>query len=223
MGPPDLGVGGSGFFQARAVIVVTMTRSRVTLAPPVDTSPATPADDTPTDADRNVTLPVRRRRLTVPLVLLALILLTPGVWILLVSQSTDVGTPLGAAADLPGGVARINGVIPLESDGWLPPEPQDALDGPADAGMHRVRIIVEVTALSPAGIRFSAADYAIDGLGAGRPRLLWANPEHQTVEQGESLSATLVFEIPNENVALSLTGEDDVRLALGVGHHTAKN
>lgn len=198
-----------------------MSRSSVTPASPAGRPPAAPLalrDDTSPDPGGHIPSRVRQR-ITVPLILLGLILLAPGVWVLLVPQSADVGTPLGASAELPGGLTRIHGVIPLESDGWAPPESDDALARPTGAGMHRVRILLEVTALGSTGIPFSATDYAIDGFGAGHPRLLWASPEQQTVEQGESLRATLVFEIPNQNVALTLTGENGMRLALGAGHH----
>lgn len=203
-------------------MVVTMIRSRIAHASPLDQVRATPpvhGSDALPSRIGDLPLSARRRRITVPLVLLALILLVPGVWILLVPQTTEVGTPLGAAADLPGGLARINGVIPLESDGWLPPEPDHGLSGPTGAGMHRVRILLEITALEASGIGYEAAGYAIDGLGDSQTRLLWASPEQQTVQQGQSLNATLVFEIPDQSVALALTGENGVQLALGAGHH----
>ncbi len=211
---------GSGFLQARPVIVATMTRSHVVKAPPIDPSlaPLSPGDDRSASPNENP-LPVRQRRLTIVLILVALMLLAPGVWIVFLPQATDVGTPLGASAEVAGGLARINGVIPLDSDGWRPPEPAGDLKRPPGPGMHRVRILLELTALDHAGIRFSAADYAVEGLGDVKMQLLWSGPERQTVEQGESLNATLVFEIPDRNVALALTGENDLRLALGAGHH----
>ncbi len=129
--------------------------------------------------------------------------------------------PLGAAAAFEGGLARVNGVIPLENDGWLPSDAPAVLTEPPADGAHRIRILLELTAMDEDGIRFSADDYTILGLGSGRVGALWASPDVDEVQQGEVVDATLVFEIPNRAIALTLEGADGGRLALGVGHHTA--
>ena len=78
----------------------------------------------------------------------------------------------------------------------------------------------KLTALTEDGVAFSADDYTILGLGSGRVPVLWSAPDAHTARQGEVISATLVFEIPDRAVELTLVGEDGGRLALGVGHHT---
>jgi hypothetical protein len=129
--------------------------------------------------------------------------------------------PLGAAAAFPGGVARVNGIIPLETDGWVPSDVPAQLTEPPAEGAHRVRILLELTALDEEGVAFSADDFSILGLGSGRVGVLWAAPYTHEAQQGEVIDATLVFEIPNQAVALTLEGELGGRLALGAGHHTA--
>jgi hypothetical protein len=129
--------------------------------------------------------------------------------------------PLGAAAAFEGGLARVNGVIPLENDDWLPSDAPAVLTEPPADGAHRIRILLELTAMDEGGIRFSADDYTILGLGSGRVGALWASPDVDEAQQGEVVDATLVFEIPNQAIALTLEGADGGRLALGVGHHTA--
>ncbi len=161
----------------------------------------------------------RRRWLSLALVVVALILLGAGVAVV-ATPDEDPGTPLGAVAQLSGGMARINGVIPLETDEWVPPEQVAALAEEPPAGTHRVRIVLEVTALESEGIAFAASDYGIDGLGSGSAELVWADPRTLELQQGETVNATLVYEIPNQSIALSLEGADGVRLALGKGHHT---
>ena len=55
--------------------------------------------------------------------------------------------PLGASASVNGGLARINGVIPSEVDGQLPAAASAVLVNPPAEGLHRVRILLELTAL----------------------------------------------------------------------------
>jgi len=160
----------------------------------------------------------RRRRLFVVLVVLWLV--AAAIAVLLFTGQSAPSTLPGDSAAVPGGVARISAVIPLESDGWLPAERPSLLNGPVLEGAHRVRVQLDLTALDPAGLTFSAADYSIAGLGAGRPEVLWASPEHQVAAQGESVQATLVFELPDKAIALVLEGTSGTRLSLGAGHHT---
>jgi hypothetical protein len=162
----------------------------------------------------------RSRAVSIALIAVALLLLAGGVTVFVLPDGAPPSTPLGAAGSAPGGLARVNGILPVESDGWLPPDGSAAFDRPAADGVHRVRILLELTALDAQGIDFSAADYAITGLGSGRPPLVWAEPADGSLRQGESVTATLVFEIPNEAVSLTLVGPGGMRLALGVGHHT---
>jgi hypothetical protein len=164
--------------------------------------------------------PRRPRALTAVLVVLALLLAAGGAAVFAMPKGTSPGTPLGAAASVPGGLARVNGILPLEVDGWQPPDGSTVLDQPAARGTHRVRILLELTATESRGIEFSSADYSITGLGSGEPPLLWAEPASANLAQGQSTTATLVFEIPNQAVELSLEGPSGTLLALGVGHHT---
>ena len=154
---------------------------------------------------------------------LALLLVAGGVAVFALPKGSQPGTLLGAAGSVPGGLARINGIMPIESDGWLPPGGSAVFDSPAAEGAHRVRILLELTAIDAEGIDFSAADYSVTGLGSGRPPLIWAEPESTTLQQGQSVTTTLVFEIPNQAVELALEGPSSTRLALGVGHHTPGN
>jgi hypothetical protein len=162
----------------------------------------------------------RSRAVKMILTLLVLVLTGAAVTVFLLPSGDRSGTPLGAAASLPGGLARVNGVLPLETDGWTPPNGSARFGEPAPEGMHRVRLLVEVTALDAQGIDFSADDWAITGLGSERPELFWADPERGELRQGDVMTATLVFQIPNQSIALNLEGPGGVRLALGVGHHT---
>jgi len=168
--------------------------------------------------------PARADRLRGPraLLVLALILLIGAGLAVFVGATvrSEPIAPLGAATDIPGGVARVNGVIPLERDGWLPADPPAVLTDPVPAGSHLVRIELELTALGPEGAAFSADDYSILGLGAERLRPLWASPDAAALPQGDVLSTTLVFEIPDRAIALTLEGQHSGRLALGAEHHT---
>lgn len=131
-------------------------------------------------------------------------------------------TPLGAAAVLDGGLARINGIVPVEEDGWTPPDAGGSmiLDAPAATGAHRVRVVLELTALEPEGIPFDPADYSISGLAAGTGELLLSVPGNQSIRQGSTVNTELIFEIPNRAVELALEGPDELRLSLGLSHHT---
>ncbi|WP_207453416.1 hypothetical protein [Desertivibrio insolitus] len=166
--------------------------------------------------------PARSRRPLIALAVLVLVLLAAGAAVLALPKPQAPGTPLGASAELSGGLARINGVIPLETDGWLPPTPVAELEGAVPDGMHRVRIILEVTATEASGVAFDADDYAISGIGADSIDVLWAGTESLALAQGDALTAMLVFQIPDKAVALTLEGPDDARLALGTGHHSER-
>lgn len=160
-----------------------------------------------------------RHRILIPAVLL-LGLAGGATWVLTNNVEEEPATMLGAADSVDGGLARIHGILPLETDDWVPPSNAAALDAPVAEGAHRVRILLELTALEADGISFQATDYFVDGLGTGEPRAIWSSPSQHTAKQGETIDATLVFEIPNEALALVLSDDGDTRLSLGTDHHT---
>ncbi|MFC9335586.1 hypothetical protein [Arthrobacter sp. NPDC057009] len=160
----------------------------------------------------------RRKLLLIPLSLLCALGLLLGY--LFLTAKPEPSTPLGASAVIPGGTARVSDVVPLEKDGWLPPERVQVLDAGPSAGTHRVRILVQFTALDGDGIGLDTSQFAVTGLGAGSIRPLWAAPGKAQLRQGDSADATLVFELPNRAVALVLEGPDNTRLSLGLSHHT---
>lgn len=164
--------------------------------------------------------PRRRGRLMlIPLTLLCAMAL--GLGYLFLNVKPEPSIPLGASAVLPGGMARVNGLVPLEIDGWLPPEQAPALSGSPADGTHRVRVLVQFTALEGAGIVLEADAFAVTGLGGGKQRPLWSSFSVAQVRQGESFEATMVFELQNTAIALVLEGPGDARLSLGLVHHTS--
>lgn len=164
------------------------------------------------------TLFQRRRKILIPLAVAWLVMVALAA-VLLVT-GTKPSTPLGDTADVPGGLARISAVIPLETDGWVPPRSADRLAAPAQPGAHRVRILLELTTADAAGLTFDATDYSLSGVGS-RATALWVDPGRQDAPAGASVLATLVFEIPNRAIALVLDGPQGARLSLGAAHHTA--
>ena len=139
---------------------------------------------------------------------------------LFLTAKPEPSVPLGASAELPGGTARIKGIIPLEDDGWLPPEHVQVLEEGPSAGTHRVRILVQFSALEAGRIVLDTSGFVVSGLGATDLRPLWASPAKAEIRQGESLDATVVFELPDKAIALVLKGPDNTRLSLGISHHT---
>lgn len=183
-------------------------------------SPAVSGYDADTDfADAPAGGKRRRFQLLIPLLLITS--LAAGLLFVFTSGKEEPATMLGAAGSVNGGLARINGIIPTETDGWTPPAPTPELDAPVTEGAHRVRVLLELTALEEQGVSFTAEDYVIDGLGTGRPGVLWSSPTEEDAAQGGTIKATLVFEIPNEALALVLEGPDGLRLSLGTEHHTS--
>lgn len=160
-----------------------------------------------------------RRRLQIPLTVLGALLLLAAGAVIATPRTETTGTMLGASGAVSGGIARINGVIPLETDGWLPAARSTIFTEPARDGTHRVRIILELTALDPAGIDYDAENFTIEGWGSGTSRLVWAEPTSAVLAQGEVVTATQVFEIPNLAIELTLRANQS-RFALGTGHHT---
>lgn len=160
----------------------------------------------------------RRRLILVPLALLAVIGL--GLAYLFVTAKPEPSVPLGASAAVPGGMASISEIVPVEIDGWEPDGDDDAFDAPPAAGSHRVRLVVRVTALEPGGMRLDTREFSISGLGRDVFRPVWQSPPVADLKQGASVGATLVFEVPNQAVALVLDGPGGSRLSLGLSHHT---
>ncbi|MHA7207946.1 hypothetical protein [Arthrobacter sp. MDT1-65] len=168
--------------------------------PPVPIAPATP----------------RRWRFLVPIILLALVGAVV-VNVLLAAPRTPP-TLLGASADVSGGLARIQGVLPTETDGWAPPGPA-ALADPSGAGLHRVRILVELTAMEENGLSFDPAEYTVSALGGGTWKAVWSAPAPTQARQGETIDAVLVFELPDQAIDLTLDVPGGAGLSLGAGHH----
>ncbi|KUM37785.1 hypothetical protein AR539_07370 [Arthrobacter sp. EPSL27] len=154
----------------------------------------------------------------VPVALLAVIGL--GLAYLFVTAKPERSVPLGASASVPGGMASISEIVPVENDGWEPDDDDDAFDAPPPAGSHRVRLVVRATALEPGGMRLDTRKFSISGLGRDVFRPVWQSPPMTDLEQGASVKATLVFEVPDQAVALVLDGPGGSRLSLGLSHHT---
>ncbi|MDZ4089775.1 MAG: hypothetical protein U1D68_01015 [Arthrobacter sp.] len=172
-----------------------------------------------TELEGNPAPGVRRRRLMLlPIALLGVIGLALAY--LFLTARPEPSVPLGASASVPGGMASIGEIMPVENDGWEPDDNDDALDGAPSPGSHRVRLLVRITALEPGGVRLSSRDFSISGLGGERFRPVWESPSIADLEQGESLGATLIFEVPDKAVALVLEGPGTSRLSLGLSHHT---
>ena len=136
----------------------------------------------------------------------------------LISAPKLAATPLGAMGAVSGGLARIQGLIPLELDNWPPPTP--ALRAALPAGLHRVRMLVEFTALEPDGIRFAAADFSVHDVASFESAVQWTDTADMVIKRGDSLQATLVFEIPDKSIELVLVGPEPLRLGLGSDHHS---
>ncbi len=154
----------------------------------------------------------------IPLSILCLLGICLG--LLVFASPGKPSTQLGASAEVPGGLASISGVIPLEKDNWRPPASADAMDVAPMEGAHRVRIVVQFTALDPDGMSIDSSGFVVDGLGTGEPRPLWAETTEEKIDQGEFAVATLVFELPDRAVELVLENDSGYRLSLGTTHHT---
>lgn len=160
---------------------------------------------------------LKHPKILVPIVLLAL------VGALLVNILTvdrrPAPAPLGASATVSGGLARIHGVIPLENDGWMPPTGSDTLANPPGKELHRVRILLELTAMEADGLTFDPAEYAVSSLGKARWKAVWASSGPKIAPQGDIVTTTLVFELPDRAIDLSLEMPGGPGLSLGTSHH----
>ena len=160
----------------------------------------------------------RRRLMLLPIAMLGIIGLA--LTYLFLTAQPEPSVPLGASASIPGGMASIGEIVPVEDDGWEPDDNDDALEGAPAEGSHRVRLLVRVTALEPGGLRLDTRDFSVSGLGRGLSRPLWESPSAADLRQGESVAATLIFEVPDRAIALVLEGPGGSRLSLGLSHHT---
>jgi hypothetical protein len=160
----------------------------------------------------------RRRLVLIPVALLGLIGLA--LTYLFLTAQPEPTVPLGASASVPGGMASIGEIVPVEDDGWEPEDNDDALDGAAAEGSHRVRLLVRITALEPDGLRLDTGGFSISGLGREQFRPIWQSPPVVDLKQGASAGATLIFEVPDKAIALVLDGPGGSRLSLGLSHHT---
>ncbi|MGX5359032.1 hypothetical protein GMA12_16375 [Kocuria sediminis] len=129
-------------------------------------------------------------------------------------------TMLGASGSVPGGLARINGVLPYAQVGPQPGEVPPELIGPVAEGSHRVQVLLEITVMEPGGLEFNAEDYAVERLGGRQSQLAWASTGPVSLQQGEILQAELVYELPDQAVELVLEGPGNARLSLGAEHHS---
>ena len=125
----------------------------------------------------------RRRLVLIPVALLGLIGLALAY--LFLTAQPEPSVPLGASASIPGGMASIGEIVPVEDDGWEPEDNDDALDGAPAEGSHRVRLLVRITALEPGGLRLDTGDFSISGLGRERFRPLWQSPPVVDLTQGD--------------------------------------
>jgi hypothetical protein len=164
--------------------------------------------------------PRRHRRLMIiPLALVCVLGIAFGY--LFLNAEVKSSAPMGASVDVPGGSASITGLVPLEIDGWQPPSPVAALSGQPQEGAHRVRIQVQFTALDEAGLPLDPAGFFVDGLGSGKPHPLWTSSSSMTLDQGQTVNTTMVFELPDKAIALVLEDSSGSRLSLGTEHHSA--
>ncbi|WP_344123806.1 hypothetical protein [Kocuria aegyptia] len=161
----------------------------------------------------------KRRRWILPALFLLAVLLVLGHSA--VSAEEEPSTMLGASASVPGGLARLNGVMPYKEFVALENREVPAeLAGDVPSGAHQVVVLLELTAMDPEGLEFTADDYVVDRLGKNRSPVVWSSPSEASLAQGQTMQAELVFEVPDKALELTLEGADDVRLSMGSDHHS---
>lgn len=161
----------------------------------------------------------KRRRWMLPALFLLAILLVLGRGVFFAEETPS--TMLGASDSVPGGLARLNGVMPYKEFVALENRQVPAeLAGDVPSGAHQVIVLLELTAMDPEGLEFAADDYAVDRLGGLRAPVVWASPSEASMAQGETMQAELVFEVPDKALELTLEGAGDVRLSMGSEHHS---
>lgn len=187
------------------------TSTRISTELPGSTSPSRPASPPGSRSWWG------RIRFLIPVLLLVLV----GTVLASVLMAAPRTPPvlLGASASVDGGLARVQGVIPIEVDGWAPPSPSAALADPVSDGVHRVRILLELTAMEEDGLSFDPSRYAVSALGDGTWEPVWFSPAPATARQGQTIDAVLVFELPDRAIDLTLELPGGPGLSLGEGHH----
>ena len=164
--------------------------------------------------------PTRRSVLTMlPIALTSVAAAAVGVQMLR-REPEAPATMLGGIGALPGGLAQIRGIIPLEFDQWSPPTPVTSLQKIPAAGSHRVRIFLELTATENPGINFVASNYRVEDFAVLSVPSLWADEQEVHLKPGQSQQFAMVFEIPDRAIALILSGPKELRLGLGTDHHS---
>ncbi|WP_120150839.1 hypothetical protein [Arthrobacter cheniae] len=101
----------------------------------------------------------------------------------------------------------------------MPPSPSAAFADPAGEGAHRVRILLELTAMEEDGLSFDPSGYAVSALGDGTWEPVWFSPAPSAARQGQTIDAVLVFELPDRAIDLTLKLPGGPGLSLGEGHH----
>lgn len=137
------------------------------------------------------------------------------------SAEKEPGTMLGASGSVPGGLARLNGVMPYTQ--FVAQEGRDVpaeLSGDVPSGAHLVIVLLELTAMESEGLDFDADDYVVERLGGRTSQVVWASPSEAPLAQNETVQAELVFEVPDKALELTLAGAGDVRLSMGTEHHS---
>ncbi|MHA7241342.1 hypothetical protein ACX80P_15735 [Arthrobacter sp. TMS1-12-1] len=178
---------------------------------------ATTAPTRPAASKKGPRASRRRLKFLIPLLLLALV--GAVVMNVLMAAPRTPPTSLGGSASVEGGLARIQGVIPTETDEWMPPQPSTAFASPPGDELHRVRILLELTAMEVSGLSFDPAEYAVSALGGETWKAVWSAPAPAQARQGETIDAVLVFELPDKAIDLTLEVPDGGKLSLGPGHH----
>ncbi|MDN4611584.1 hypothetical protein [Arthrobacter burdickii] len=82
-----------------------------------------------------------------------------------------------------------------------------------------MRILVELTAMEADGLSFDPSGYVVSALGEGTWAPVWFSPAPATAAQGQTIDATLVFELPDRAIDLTLELSGGPGLSLGEGHH----
>lgn len=69
------------------------------------------------------------------------------------------------------------------------------------------------------GLPFDPSGYTVSALGNETWDPVWFSPAPATARQGETIDATLVFELPDRAIDLTLKLPGGPGLSLGEGHH----
>ncbi len=161
----------------------------------------------------------QRKKVVAPLILV--VLLAGLMAAVMAAPTRKPPVPLGASAAVNGGLARINGILPADDGAGEPATVANRSSVTSGAGLHRVRILLELTALE-GGLSFDPVDYSVSGLGTGRWEPVWSSPAPAVAARGDRIDAELIFELPDRAVELTLEIKDGPGLSLGAGHHSGR-